>query len=720
MRLTLRLLGLLAIIGTLSHPAFAEPVSFVNDVQPILTKFGCNQGACHGAQYGQGGFKLSLRAFDDPADYSAMVRSVYGRRIDATRKDKSLLLTKPLMEVPHSGGRRLARSMPQFETLLRWLNEGAPGPTAQDRKLKSVIIEPREFLMQPGQKANVVAKAIYEDGFEEPINMKASIDSMNSSVAEATPDGAITATGQGETVVMVRYLGAVAVAPITVPYGQSQGLGDFVKKNYIDDLWVTKWQKTGLSPTAVCSDEEFLRRIHLATIATLPAPDDVRAFLADTDPNKREKAIDKVLNRPEYVDFWSYKWGDLLKNNRNSQQKKGMWSLHNWLRASFRDNKPMDQFVSEIITAVGSPFQNGPANFFSNGYQEEWTEATAQTFLGVRLQCAKCHHHPWENISQTDYHSLKAYFARLGKKSSWEFGVQGGEFVIYVNEGGEVGHPRTGAILKPKPLGADPVDDPVDRRRALAKWLSDKSNTVLARNLANRYWAYLMGRGLVMPIDDLRVTNPASNPELLDALAKDLIDHNYDIKHLMRTMMQSRVFQLSAVEHPASRVDRDNRYFTHYLPTRMTAEQMLDAVDFACGTSEKFNELPPGFRAIALPDSNFPNEFLDVFGRPRRAINCECERSGTPSMSQALLMISGGLLNRKIADANGYVTQLVKANTPIEKAIEEIYLRTVSRMPSGEEVAAAKSELSQASTPQEGLEDLLWTLLNTREFQFNH
>ena len=372
-----------------------EPVSFVNDVQPILTKLGCNQGACHGAQYGQGGFKLSLRAFDDGADYGELVRGAYGRRMKGAVPEESLLLTKPLMEVPHGGGRRLKRDSWAFETLVKWMKQGTPGPLANDRKLKQVVVAPSEAILQSGQTVQVSAKAIYEDGFEEPIERKASFDSMNASVVEVTPEGLVTATGKGETVVMVRYLGTVSVCRIVVPFGQSVGLENFAKNNFVDELWVEKWRKTGLSPTKICTDEEFFRRIHLSTIATLPTPDEIKAFLADTDPDKRNKAIDRVLQRPEYMDFWAYKWGDLLRNNRNSLQKKGMWSLHNWLRASFRDNKPMDQFATELITAVGSPYQNGPVNFFVNGYQEEWTEATAQTFLGVRVQCAKCHHHPY-------------------------------------------------------------------------------------------------------------------------------------------------------------------------------------------------------------------------------------------------------------------------------------------------------------------------------------
>ncbi len=719
-----------------------SPVSFVNDVQPILTKLGCNQGACHGAQYGQGGFKLSLRAFDDGADYGELVRGAYGRRMKGAVPEESLLLTKPLMDVPHGGGRRLKRGSWAFETLVKWMKQGAPGPQANDRKLKQVVVAPSEAILQSGQTAQVSAKAIYEDGFEEPIERKVSFDSMNASVAEVTPEGLVTATGKGETVVMVRYLGTVSVCRIVVPFGQSVGLENFAKNNFVDELWVEKWRKTGLSPTKNCTDEEFFRRIHLSTIATLPTPDEIKAFLSDTDPDKRNKAIDRVLQRPEYMDFCAYKWGDLLRNNRNSLQKKGMWSLHNWLRASFRDNKPMDQFATELITAVGSPYQNGPVNFFVNGYQEEWTEATAATFLGVRVQCAKCHHHPYENISQADYHSLRAFFARVGKKSSWEFGIQGGEFVIYVNDTGEVGHPRTGAILPPKPLGAAPADDPVDRRRALAAWLVDKSNLAFARNLTNRYWGYYFGRGLVSPIDDMRVTNPAANSELLDALARDLIAHNYDVKHLLRTIMRSHVYQLSSASVsgmalaagnsapptptpaasavPLTNPDGDNRYVTHFSPTRLKAEQLLDAVDFACGTQEKFPEVPLGFRAIALPDSNFPNEFLDAFGRPRRVITCECERSDTPSMTQALLMISGGLLNRKVADGNGRIAKLVKAGTPADQVVDELFLCSLSRIPTPEEKQAALAEIATASSPQEGYEDFLWTLLNTREFQFNH
>lgn len=715
------LLGAWAVAGRPGAVAAEERVSFATDVQPVLTKLGCNQGACHGAQHGQGGFKLSLRGFDDKADYQEVVRGALSRRVSLGDPGRSLLLLKPTAETPHEGGKRLVKGSWAYRTLVRWLSQGATGPDPKDHKLKALVVTPAESILQPGQHARVVAKAVYEDGAEEPLADKAAFDCTSPSIAEVNAEGVVTAKGKGEAVVMVRYLGTVAVARVIVPHGNAPSLDQFARNNYIDALWAEKWRKIGLTPSPPCDDAEFFRRIHVNTISTLPRPEDVRAFLADPSPDKREKAIDAVLGRPEYVDAWAYKWGDLLLNSRRTIQKKGMWSLHNWLRASFRDNKPMDKFAEELITAVGSPYANGPANFFGMGFGEEWTESTAQVFLGVRIQCAKCHNHPYENILQSDYYSMRAFFARVGKKTSQEFGLAGGDTVIFVGEGGEVGHPRTGEIMKPKPVGGTTtLDDPIDRRRALVGWLVRRDNLGYARNLANRYWGYFLGRGLVSPIDDLRVTNPASCPEVLDALAVDLIEHHYDVKHLMRTIMRSRVYQLSAVAASESRVDGDNRYFTHFQPKRLSAEQLLDAVDFACGTREKFKELPLGYRAIALPDSDFSSEFLDAFGRPRRAVPCECERSEAPTMTQALLMMSGGLLNRKVIDANGRVARLVKANALPEKAVEDLFLCTVSRPPTPEEKRDALAELKAAPALKEGLEDLLWTLLNTREFQFNH
>lgn len=701
----------------------AEPsISFRNDIQPILTRAGCNQGACHGTQHGKGGFKLSLRGFDDTADYFEIVKGAEGRRVVLSDPVLSLLVTKPTLAVPHKGGRRLDSDSWAYETLVRWIELGAPGPAPKERKLKALVVTPAESILKLGDETLVEVTAQYDDGSAEQVGHKASFDALNNSVAQVTADGLVSAAGKGETAIMVRYLDQVAVSRVLIPYAAPAArLDQFAQYNAIDRLWVEKWKKLGLVPAADCSDVEFFRRIHLDTLGTLPQPRDVLAFLADQSSDKRKKAVDAVLNRPEYVDYWAYKWGDLLRNNRNQLEEKGMWAFHNWLRASFRDNLPMDEFARQLITAVGSPYQNGPANFYRVADNpNEWTENTAQVFLGIRIQCAQCHHHPFESIAQKDYYAMSAFFARVGRKNSQEFGLFGRDSVIYVRDSGEARHPRTGELLPPTPLGGTAVDDPLDRRRAFADWLTHPKNLGLARNLANRYWGYYMGRGLVHPIDDIRATNPASCPDLLEALAKDLIDHRYDIKHLLRTIMCSHVYQTSPVPDPASVVDADNKFCTRYSVKRMSAEQLLDAIDFACGTREKFAQLPSGYRAIALPDTNVNSRFLDIFGRPKREITCECERADTPNMSQALQFMTGTLLNRKATDSNGRVARLSKDKTPVEQAVNEIYLCTVSRPPSAAEASAAAKLVQSAGSPKEGLEDLLWTLLNTREFQFVH
>jgi hypothetical protein len=714
-------LGLwIATVAPATAPA-EDPVSFVLDVQPVLTKQGCNQGACHGAQHGKGGFKLSLRGFDDAADYFEIVKSAQGRRVTPSDPTMSILLTKPLLRVPHKGGRRLSTDSWAFDVLLRWIEQGAPGPRPNERRVKSLVVAPSESLCAPEDELVVEATAIYDDGSRERVSHKATFDSSQPSVAQVDADGLVVARGRGESAIVVRYLGHVAVSRVMIPYGPPVNLAGFAMHNFIDELWVAKWHKLGLAPTKDCTDAEFFRRIHLDTLGTLPGPEEIRRFLADRDSQKRNRAIDAVLNRPEYVEYWAYKWGDLLRNNRNELQEKGMWSLHNWLRASFRDNKPIDRFTMELVSAVGSPYQHGPANFYRVGRNpQEWAENTAQVFLGVRIQCAQCHHHPFESISQRDYFSMAAFFARLGTKNSQEFGLFGRDSVIYVRDSGDVRHPRTGELMKPTPLGGQPIEDPVDRRSALAGWLADKRNLGLARNIANRYWGYYLGRGLIHPVDDIRSSNPASCPELLDALARDLIAHNYDIKHLLRTIMRSHVYQLSAQPYSENTPDPDNKYFTRYTSKRLTAEQLLDAVDFACGTQEKYNQLPLGYRAIALPDTNVASRFLDVFGRPRREITCECERADTPNMSQALQLMTGNLLNRKVADANGRIARRIKEKVDPAAIIEELYLCSVSRPPTQTEANRCLELVRGASSPREGLEDLLWAMLNTREFQFCH
>jgi hypothetical protein len=706
-------------------PAFAEdPVSFTRDVVPILTKAGCNQGACHGAQHGKGGFRLSLLGFDPGFDYDQIVQSAEGRRVVLADPERSILLLKPTLTMEHAGGERFAVRSPFYEVLKRWLEDGAPEPAASDPVVTRLEASPAKRLMAPGERQQITIHATWTDakGRSERVDVTsiAQYDALNNSIADVTPGGLITAKAAGETHIMIRFCGQVAVVQVTLPFAKLAGYPDLPRGNFIDDKLLGKWKDLGLTPSPACSDAEFFRRIHLDTIGTLPDPADVRAFLADKTPDRRAKAIDRVLERPEFVDFWALKWGDHLRINRARLNDKGMWSFHNWVRAALRENRPVDEFVRDIITAEGSTFTEGPANYYRTGTPADWSETTAQLFLGVRLQCAKCHHHPFEKWSQDDYYGMSAFFVRVGTKNSEEFGIFGGERVLHLLPTGEQTHPRKGSVVPPHSLDGPAVDDPFDRRRKLAEWLTAKDNPFFARNIVNRFWGYFMGRGLVEPLDDLRATNPASNPELLDALAQDFAEHRFDLKHLMRTIMNSRAYELSADITVGNRADAVNVYFARYTVKRLTAEQLADALDFATGTREKYTGLPLGTRAIQLPDPEVKSFLLDVFGRPSRQITCECERTAQPNIAQALHLLNGGFLNQKIAASVGRIETLFKAKKALPQIVEELYLVTLSRPPRPEEVTKAEEMIARAPSPKEGTQDLLWALFNSREFLFNH
>jgi hypothetical protein len=697
------------------------PVNFSREIVPVMTKAGCNMGACHGAQHGRGGFKLSLFGFDPIFDYPQIVQSSEGRRVVLSDPERSILLQKPALVMEHGGGERLKANSRGFNLLKNWLEDGAPEPSAKDPTVTAMEVFPPKRVMVPGEQQQFVVRATWSDGRSEDVTAFAQYDALNDAVASVTPAGIVTARKHGETHVMIRFLGQANVMQVTLPYSKSDNYPDLPRHNFVDEKLIAKWKDLGLTPSPLCSDEEFFRRIHLDAIGTLPEPAEIKAFLADKDPAKRQKAIDKVLERPEFVDFWTLKWGDLLRINRDQLQEKGMWSFNNWVRAALRDGKPVDEFVREIITAEGSTFSEGPANYFRVGANpQDWAENTAQVFLGVRMQCAKCHHHPFEKWSQDDYYGLSAFFTRLGSKSSTEFGLFGGESVIFLRPAGEATHPRTGAVVKPHPLDGPVMDDPFDRRRKFAEWLTTKENPFFARNIVNRFWGYLLGHGLVEPLDDMRATNPASNPELLDALARDFAEHKFDLKHLLRTIMASRAYQLSSQETPGNAADTTNTHYTRYTVKRLTAEQMADALDFATGTREKYTGLPLGTRAIQLPDTKVRSFLLDTFGRPPRKITCECERTAMPNIAQALHLMNGDFLNQKIAAPTGRIEELFKKKTPTAAVIEELYLVTLGRPPRPEEAAKAEGWMAQAPSPREGAQDLLWVLLNSREFLFNH
>ncbi|MEQ8785619.1 MAG: DUF1553 domain-containing protein [Pirellulaceae bacterium] len=710
----------------------AYTASFRHDVMPILSRGGCAGGSCHAAQYGQAGFKLSLLGYAPEQDYTPIVRDEIGRRISLVKPEDSLILLKATQQTPHGGGRRFDIGDYDYDVLMQWLTDETPGPAKDEAEIVDLTVTPGERVYRPGESQQLRVVAHYSDGGERDVTQAVMYDTLNDAVATVGPRGYLTAQGSGQAAVMIRYMGQAKISMVIVPFAEKTDLSDFKPANFIDELVMQRWKLLGLEPSGGCSDQEFLRRVFLDAIGTLPSPEKVEAFLADDDPHKREALVDELLGltgdpaRDIYVNewsaYWALKWGDLLRNNRNKLGDGGMWAMYNWTRASLRENKPVDRFVRELITAEGSVFSSGPANYYKvTNKPDELAETTAQNFLGVRLQCAKCHHHPFEVYSQADYYSLAAFFTRVGTKNSSDFGALGRDTVVLVKRSGSIRHPRTGQTMEPAPLLGEPVETQQlrDLRRPLAQWLTSPENELFARNIVNRFWGYYMGTGLVEPLDDMRATNPPSNPELLDALAKDFVEGGFDLRRLMRSIMTSQAYQRSS--RPTDSNAADTRFYTHYNVKRLPAEVLLDAVDDACGTQEKFTGIPAGTRAIELPDPNYASFFLDTMGRPQRVITCECERATEPNLAQVLHIANGDVLQKKVSDNSGRVARMLKQKElDDETAIAQLYLHTFSRRPSEEELVACREILAAAENRGEGLEDILWALCNSREFLFNH
>ncbi len=705
------------------------PISFRNDVMPVLAKAGCNQGACHAAQYGKGDLKLSLLGYAPEQDHRPLTRDRAQRRISPLRPANSLLLQKATLQAGHGGGKRFGVQSWEYQILHDWIAEGATGVQKNERQLSGIAIRPEKGVYAQGAQQQLRVTAFYDDGSERDISHSARYDTLGESVATVDRNGLVSVVGQGQAAIMIRYEGQATVTHVVSPYADDVDLAGFVPVNYVDEAVKAHWQRLGIRPAEVCSDEQFIRRAFLDCIGTLPTPQKIKSFVESDAPDKRVRLVDELLGLTgdpardvytnEWSAWWTLKWGDLLRINRNKLGDGGMWSFANWVRNSLRENKPVDQFVREIVTAQGSVYQNGPSNYFKTATKAtDLAETTAQIFLGVRLQCARCHHHPFEVYSQADYYGLAAFFTRVGTKASTDFGALGADTVVRINASGSIRHPRTGKVMEPTPLLETPatVEGVRDIRRPLAEWLTSADNKLFARNIANRIWGYYMGTGLVEPIDDMRATNPPSNPELLDGLAKNLVDSGFDLRQLMRSIMISRVYQLSATPRPEH--NGAERLYVHYNVKRMPAEALLDAIDFACGTSERFTGVPPGTRAIELPDTNYASYFLDTLGRPKRVITCECERTTQPNLAQVLHIANGDVINRKLADKSGRLSRLEKADQ--NEAIRELFLVSLSRQPTAKEVQNSEQIIEQAKTPREGMEDLLWALLNSREFLFNH
>lgn len=716
-----------AVPVTVSGVSEKPAVGFVEHVMPVLSKAGCNAGACHASQYGKGGFKLSVFGFSPNEDYTAIVRDGFGRRASLEDPARSLFLLKPTGAVPHEGGKRLEAGSVDHQLLVQWLRNGAPRPNSAAPAVTALKVEPNRRVGPMGFQQQLRVTATYADGRSADVTHWAKFDTLDEAVLRVDADGRVRTVGKGQGAALVRFEGQALVANVVVPTGGAVDLAGWTDVNVIDKHAAAKFREIGIQPSGLCDDATFLRRAFLDAIGTLPTPDQAKAFLDSSDPAKRLKLVDRLLgltgdptqdvHNNDYAAHWALKWSDLIRSNSAAIGEQGMWALHNWLTDGFRQNRPWDRLVRELVTAKGSTFSNGPANYFRiANTPQELTEATSQLFLGVRLQCCKCHNHPFEPLTQTDYYAFAAFFARVGNKPSQEFGLFGNETVIMNRPDGEVGHPKTGKVLAPTPLSGKPVDATADRRLALADWLAAKDNPYFARNLANRLFAYLMGRGLVDPIDDLRATNPASNPELLDALTQEFVKTGFDQKKLLRLNLTSRLYQLDS--RPTKANATDFKFYSHYPVKRLSAEVLLDAVDQATGSRTKFEKVPLGTRAIELPDARYTNYFLNTFGKPRREIVCECERVSEPNLAQALHTLNGDLVEAKIAAPDGRVATLMKAKKSPDEIITELYLATVSRRPTPQELSACKGLMTGDTTAF--YQDLLWALLNTKGFQFVH
>lgn len=711
-----------------------KKISFVNDIAPVLTRAGCNQGLCHAkAGGGQNGFQLSLLGFEPQEDYEHIVQESLGRRLSFSSPDQSLLLLKASGKMPHKGGSRLPESSSGYALIKQWILLGAPmdGPGAV--KIVDMQIEPKKGSLKPQSSQQLKAIAKYSDGSTRDVTDLALFESNEKAMADVSEKGLVKALDiPGKVSVMVRYQGFVAVFNAAVPLGARV---DSVppSKNFVDDAVFANLKEIGVPPSPVCDDSTFLRRVTLDIAGRLPTEEEAKTFFANKSPDKRDQVIDELLRSPDYADFFANKWTAMLKNRRDdASDMVANFAFHAWVRDSLLSNKPYDQFVRELLAATGQVIGNPPVAWYKRVKEpKDQIEDVAQLFLGVRMQCAQCHHHPFEKWSQDDYYSLSAFFSQVGRKPS---GVRGEDLIFHKRGMAAAKNIKTGLALKPAALG-DTVPEIAadeDPRLRLAEWMKSPKNPFFARVLVNRYWKHFFQRGLVEPEDDIRDSNPPSNPELMAALEKHFIASGFDLKELVKTITRSHAYQLSSTPNKDNLGDRQN--YSRYYPRRLPAEVMLDSIDQLAGTQTDFANLPAGTRAVALPDNSYnrSSPFLRVFGRPENESVCECERMQSSSLAQSLHMINASDIRGKLANGNGRAEKLARDKRPNDEKIRDMYLVAFARAPRPEELKAAldylaEPRLNSAGQPvdttkatRENFQDLLWALINSKEFLFNH
>jgi hypothetical protein len=692
--------------------------SFRNDVQPVLTKAGCNSGACHGAAAGKNGFHLSLRGYDDEGDYWTLTRQFLGRRINPADPAHSLMLLKPTMALPHKGGLRFKTDSLEYKILSQWIAEGAPGPKASDPRIQTIELSPGHVILKPGQSEQFKALAHFSDGSTREVTHFAKFTATDTSVATIDDEGKVQVAGHGEGAITAWYLSKIAVATVTSPFDNNVAPGQYAgPRNLIDREVDEKLQDLKLPPSPIASDSEFIRRAYLDTIGMLPTADETQAFLNDPAADKRDKLIDQLLVRPEFVDYWSYKWSDLLLVSSHKLTAPEMWSYYHWIRSRVAANTPWDQFARQLITATGSVSENGAANFYVlHDDAPDISETLSVAMMGMSINCAKCHNHPMEKWTNDQYYGMANLFARVRVKNGPDKTP-----VVFSASDGDLIQPLTRKPQPARPLDAPPIPQNLpDRRVAFADWLTSPDNPYFARSIVNRIWANFMGIGLVEKVDDMRSSNPASNEKLLAALANYLVEHHYDLKQLMRLILQSQAYQRSSQPLPGNVAD--SKFYSHHYPRRLMAEALLDAMSQVTGSPSKFGAYPAGWRALQLPDSNVDSYFLKSFGRADRVQTCDCERTAEPSMAQAMNIANGDVMNHKLEAQGNVIDKLMSGRVSDAKIVDDAYLAALSRYPSENEKAGILAVLkgSDGADRRKALEDFYWGLLSSNEFLFDH
>jgi hypothetical protein len=704
-----------------------QPVSFRHQVIAALNVGGCNAGACHGTPSGKNGFRLSLRGYDPAQDYIQLTRDVLGRRTDRLDPYASLMLQKGMGRVPHEGGARLGADTVAVQMVAGWLREGMQDDPKDLPSLQKIEILPgSRVLNSPSRWQQLAVMGHFGDGTIRDVTRLTVFSSSDAAIAEVSANGLVEFKQPGEVAILCRYLDQLQAVRFTYLEPREGFVwNNPPEANYIDKLTFAKLKQMSIPPSDLCTDEEFVRRAYLDLCGLLPTGEEVQKFLADKAADKRAKLIDSLLERPEYADFWALKWADVFRSSRKTIQLKGAHAFQQWLHGHINANTPFDAIIRDMLTANGSSYANPPANYYRIAKDPtNLAETTAQLFFGVRMQCAKCHNHPFERWTQDDYYSMAAWFARVKVKPDKANPAPNPQTptseVVFSVRDGEITQPRSQKVMPPKFLGgAVPTIAPDrDRRDVLAEWLTSPSNPFFAKSVANRIWYHLNGKGIVDPVDDFRDSNPSCNDELLDALAKDFAANKFDVKKLIRTIMNSRTYQLSAQPNDFNKDDA--KYFSHAVTKLLTAEQLLDALCDVTAVPEKYAGLPMGTRAIQLPDGEVNHPFLKTFGQPARELACECERESDSNLAQALQLINGPTINEKIRNPNNRLGKLLADKKSEKGILDQLYLASLSRLPSDAERQPALNHVAKNMDKRKAWEDVMWALLNTREFLFRH